>query len=195
VVGGARLVALRELRPRVGGERTAADGVSVVRCPPGAPRAVARRPAPRSRRRVAPEPQRRPRSVRDWPDFIAQAVVAVQRLRPRVERVREGAFDWRRRLPKLPTPPGSPATVPGRPAAPARRPTASHPQRRARPVRRRSPLSPRRLVALPPLRPRVARLDTGPRRRGGPLPRMPLAGRGETDGSLGITSEKRPFRY
>jgi hypothetical protein len=60
VVGAARLVALRQVRPRLGGKPEEPDGVSMVRRPPGTQRAVARRPMPRSRRRAAFEPQRRP---------------------------------------------------------------------------------------------------------------------------------------
>jgi hypothetical protein len=124
VVGAAGLVAVCQPRPRVGGEPTATDGVSVVRRTPGAARAVARRQAPRSRRRAAPEPQRRPGSVRDRRVLVAKSVVALQELRPGVEDNRGGALDGGRRLPKLPKAVGSPATVPGRPAARYRRQNA-----------------------------------------------------------------------
>jgi Probable Zinc-ribbon domain len=162
VVGGAGLVALRQLRPRVGAEPEEPDGVSVVRRPPGAPRAVARRPAPRSRRRAAPEPQRGRGSVRDRRDLVAEAVVALQGLRPRVEGVGAGALAGRRRLPKLPAPPGPPAPVACRPALRSCLPAAPHPQRRPRPLRSRPPLPSRRLVAVSQLRMGVASVDTGP---------------------------------
>jgi hypothetical protein len=194
VVGAAGLVALRQLRPRVGGEPDEPDGVSVVRRAPGAARAVARRPAARSRRPSCIRAATGTGSVRDRRVLVAEAVVALQRLRPRAEGVRGGALDGRPRLPKLPPPLGSPATVASRPAARYRRPAAPYPQRRPRPRRRRPSLAARRLVALPQLRPGVESLHTRPRPRAGPLPRDAAGQQGEADGRLETTSEKRGFR-